>query len=387
MPKIRGLTAVLAAVLPAMAGAVGAPPFVAHEPVPDSFPVVAAGVATQLWVDDDDWPGVLRAAGDLRDDIERVTGHTPGIWSSDTSRSGRMIIVGTLGRSALIDRLVAEGQIDASGIDGQWESFFLETVEQPLPGVDEALVIAGSDKRGTIYGIYELSQQIGVSPWYWWADVSPDPHEEIFVLDGRYEQGEPSVRYRGIFLNDERPDLDYWVRYTYGERPSPISDTDTIANFNSDFYAHIFEAVLRMKGNYLWPAMWNNAFAEDDPENARLADEYGIVMGTSHQEPMLRAQKEWDWNYRPEYGRWNYAEHPEVLTEFWREAVNARGGYENLYTIGLRGEDDTAMIHGQDENIRLLQQIVEVQRDIGVRSLCCHRELRHGGSIHGGGGS
>jgi hypothetical protein len=358
------LAALAAALLPFAAGAVGDAPYVATAAGPDRFTLVEDGRATRLWVDDDDWAGVVRAVGDLRADVERVTGVAPEIWSSDTSRSERLVIVGTLGRSALIDRLVAEGRIDAASIAGQWESYFLETVSDPLPGVDEALVIVGSDKRGTIYGVYDLSEQIGVSPWYWWADVTPDPADALYVLDGRYERGEPAVRYRGIFLNDERPDLDYWVRFTYGERPSPISDTATIANFNSDFYARIFEVILRMKGNYLWPAMWNNAFAEDDPENARLADEYGIVMGTSHQEPMLRAQKEWDWHRREELGTWNFAEHPEALTEFWRGAVIERGGYENLYTIGLRGEDDTAMIHGEAENIRLLQEIVAVQRDM-----------------------
>src|SRR5690606_24400153 len=142
----------------------------------------------------------------------------------------------------------------------------------------------------------------------------------LYVLPGRYEQGEPSVKYRGIFLNDERPDLDYWVRYTYGERPNPVRPNATVANFNRDFYARLFEVILRLKGNYLWPAMWNNAFAEDDPENARLADEYGIVMGTSHQEPMMRAQKEWDWHQGVELGNWNFATQEDALTEFWRGA-------------------------------------------------------------------
>ena len=167
------------------------------------------------------------------------------------------------------------------------------------------------------------------------------------------------MKYRGIFLNDEKPDLDFWVRAKYGERPSPVSATATIANFNSQFYARIFEVILRMKGNYLWPAMWNNAFAEDDPENPRLADEYGIVMGTSHQEPMLRAQREWDWHQGRQLGNWNFATHEEALTSFWRGAVRERGTFENIYTIGLRGENDTAMVQGQAESIRLLQRIVD----------------------------
>ena len=177
-----------------------------------------------------------------------------------------MILIGTVGKSPLIDQLVRAGKIDVSGIRGKWESFFLQTVANPLPGVDSALVIAGSDKRGTIFGIYDLSEQIGVSPWYWWADVTPDHKSALYVLAGKYQQGEPSVKYRGIFFNDEKPDLDFWVRAKFGEHAVPGG---TAANFNSAFYSKVFEVILRMKGNYLWPAMWNNAFAEDDPANPR----------------------------------------------------------------------------------------------------------------------
>lgn len=344
--------------------AIGDDPYVTTDPGPERFALVAGHQAAPIRLDENDWPGVIRAARDLQDDIARVTGIVPELSAATGIGLGPTVIIGTLGRSDLIDRLASEKRIDVAGIEGKWESFILETVRDPLPGIAEALVIAGSDKRGTIYGIYDLSAQIGVSPWYWWADVAPDPQDALFVLDGHYEQGEPSVRYRGIFLNDERPDLDYWVRHTYGEIPNPVRPDETVANFGSEFYARIFEVILRLKGNYLWPAMWNNAFAEDDPENASLADEFGIVMGTSHQEPMLRAQKEWDWHQGATLGNWNFATQAAELTEFWRGAVRERGRYENLYTIGLRGENDTAMIHGQDENIRLLQRIVDVQRGI-----------------------
>ncbi len=329
---------------------------------PGSFPLVSRGVAAPLYADSGDWPGVLRAVADLRADIGRVTGVTPQTLT-DSARfsSPQAVIIGTVGRSRVIQRLAADGRIDVTPIAGKWESFFLETVSNPMPGVGSALVIAGSDKRGTIYGIYDLSRQIGVSPWYWWADVAPDRKSALFIKPGRYEQGEPSVKYRGIFLNDEKPDLDYWVRKTYGEHPVPGG---TAANFNHEFYARIFEVILRLKGNYLWPAMWNNAFAQDDPENPRLADEYGIVMGSSHQEPMLRAQKEWDWNLRAKYGRWNYAAHPGVLENFWREGIRQRKNFESVVTIGLRGEDDTAMVEGQAASMALLEKIVEVQRKI-----------------------
>jgi Glycosyl hydrolase family 115/Gylcosyl hydrolase family 115 C-terminal domain len=345
------------------ANALGRPPYVALTPAPGAFPLVDAAGAATLVVDAADWPGVIRAVSDLQADVRRVTDRSPAV--ADAVPAGRpVVIIGTVGRSALIDRLIVERKIDAGGIAGKWESFFLETVADPMPGVSSALVIAGSDKRGTIYGIYDLSEQIGVSPWYWWADVAPAHQDALYVQPGKYQQGEPSIRYRGIFLNDERPDLDYWVRAKYGEHPTPGGLPGTVANFNRDFYARIFEVLLRLKANYLWPAMWNNAFAEDDPDNPRLADEYGIVMGTSHQEPMMRAQKEWDWHLRPEHGNWNYGAHPQVLERFWREGIRARKDFENLVTIGLRGENDTAMAHGPAENIRLLEQIVARQRAI-----------------------
>jgi hypothetical protein len=356
------LLPLLLALLPSTLLGIGRTRYVENVAGTRSFPLVGPRGAAPILVDSADWPGVIRAVGDLRDDIQRVTNLAPSLVGSNARRTETMVLVGTVGKSPLIDQLVRDKKIDVSGIEGKWESFFLQTVENPLPGVANALIIAGSDKRGTIYGIYDLSEQIGVSPWYWWADVTPERKDALYIKAGKYQQGEPSVKYRGIFLNDEKPDLDFWVRAKYGERPSPVSATETIANFNSQFYARIFEVLLRLKGNYLWPAMWNNAFAEDDPDNPRLADEYGIVMGTSHQEPMLRAQREWDWHQGVQLRNWNFATQEKELTDFWRGAVKARKNFENIYTIGLRGENDTAMVQGQAESIRLLQRIVEVQR-------------------------
>jgi hypothetical protein len=335
--------------------AVGGPRYVENSAGAGAFALVANGSAAALRVDGADWPGVQRAARDLQADVNRVTGVTP-VWNTTAPK---MILIGTVGKSPLIDQLVSAGKIDVSGIRGKWESFFLQTVLNPLPGVDSALVIAGSDKRGTIFGIYDLSEQIGVSPWYWWADVTPERRSALYITQGKFRQGEPSVKYRGIFFNDEKPDLDFWVRAKFGEHAVPGG---TAANFNSAFYAKVFEVILRMKGNYLWPAMWNNAFAEDDPANARLADEYGIVMGTSHQEPMMRAQKEWDWHLREANGNWNYATQPAVLDEFWREGIRARKDFENIYTIGLRGENDSAMVRTAAEGVALTEKIVAAQR-------------------------
>jgi hypothetical protein len=334
---------------------------------PGSFPIVQQGIAAKLYVDSNDFAGVVRAAGDLQADITRVTGLTSTMTHEENGLGKNAIIVGTVGKSRIIDQLIREHKIDASPIAGKWESFFIQVVPEPLPGVAGALVIAGSDKRGTIYGIYDLSEQIGVSPWYFWADVPPTHHGALFVKAGKLVQGPPSVKYRGIFLNDEAPDLSNWILNKFGtvatstNPPAPPG----VANYNHQFYTNLFELILRLKGNYLWPAMWNNAFNEDDPLNPKLADEYGIVMGTSHQEPMLRAQKEWDRRYLKTLGTWNYAKNPDVLENFWRDGIQRNRNYESLITIGLRGANDTPMAPGGPKaNRALLEKIVGMQREI-----------------------
>ena len=346
--------------------AIGQAPYVQTESTKGSFPIVRGNRAAAVWVDSADWLGVIRAVHDLQSDIARITGKTSTIHHDAEGLESHSIIVGTIGRSRIIDGLIKTGKINADRIAGKWESFFLQVVRNPLPGVESGLVIVGSDKRGTIYGIYDLSEQMGVSPWYWWADVPVRHKDELYVKEGKYQQGEPSVKYRGIFLNDEAPDLSGWVAEKFGYVPT--SDDPPIppgvANYNSEFYSRIFELLLRIKANYLWPAMWNNAFNEDDPDNAGLADEYGIVMGTSHQEPMLRAQKEWDRRYQKSLGSWNYYRHPDVLREFWRQGIRRNKNFESIITIGLRGANDTPMIPGGTvaQSMGLLEEIVAVQR-------------------------
>jgi len=251
-----------------------------------------------------------------------------------------------VGKSELLDHLVREAKIDVSAITGRWESFLIQAVNNPFPGVASAIVIAGSDKRGAIFGIYDLSEQIGVSPWYWWADVPVAHHSTLMAKPGAYLQGPPAVKYRGIFLNDEAPSLTGWVEEKFG-------------NYNHDFYSKVFELILRLKGNYLWPAMWNNAFNEDDALNAKLADEYGIVMGTSHHEPMMRAQQEWK---RHGSGPWNYSQNASALREFWEQGMERNKDYEEIVTIGMRGDGDLPMSESAD--ISLLEKIVADQRSI-----------------------
>ncbi len=329
--------------------------------------LVRSGTAAPIFISAHDWPGVQRAAQDLQADIERVSGIKPAYSMATPANAKTVVIVGTVGKSELIDQLVTTGKLDVTALRGKWESFLIQTIDQPLPGVDRALVIAGSDKRGTIYGVYEISEQIGVSPWYWWADVTPEHRDSLSLKPVHLAVDSPSVKYRGIFLNDEAPDLTNWVRAKFGNvtpEANPHAPAN-IANYGHEFYSRLFELMLRLRANYLWPAMWNNAFNEDDPANARLADDYGIVMGTSHQEPMLRAQKEWDWRYLKTIGTWNYAKNPEVLEQFWREGVRRNKNYESIITMGLRGANDTEMAPGgPDANRALLEKIVDVQRGI-----------------------
>jgi len=331
---------------PLWSHALGQPHYVANTPTPGAFALVDRSNAVPLLVGDTDWPGVLRAAGDLSSDIQRVTGQQPALLHDLNDLHGvDAVIIGTIGKSTPIDDLVRRRKLDVSEITGKWESAVTTIVDHPMPGIRRALVIAGSDKRGAIFAIYDLSEQIGVSPWYWWADVRVPHQDALFIVPGRHVQPVPAVKYRGIFLNDEAPALTGWVNEKYG-------------GYNSKFYVHVFELILRLKANYLWPAMWNSAFAADDPLNAKLADEYGIVMGTSHEEPMMRAEKEW----KPADGPWNYAANQKKIDEFWRAGMERNKNYEQIVTMGMRGVNDTPM--SATANTELLEEIVANQRQI-----------------------
>lgn len=312
----------------------------------NSFPLVSREKVSPLWIDANDHRGVIRAIGDLQADIERVTSRKPAVVHQQPSAT-HPVIIGTVGKSALIDRLIASGQLDGSKLIGKWESFVIATMKHPAPGIECALVIAGSDKRGTIFGIYELSRQIGVSPWYFWADAPVMQRAELYIKPGVFESGEPKVKYRGIFINDEAPALRRWAEQHFG-------------GFNQKFYAHVFELILRCKGNYLWPAMWLPvAFNDDDPGNPRLADEYGIVMSTSHHEPMMRAHHEWE---RFGGGLWNYEKNKQQLHDFWRGGIKRMGDFESVVTVGMRGDGDEAL--SEKTAVPLLKQIIADQRRI-----------------------
>jgi len=311
-----------------------------------AFTLSAKGESAALYVSSQDYAGVVRVARHLQQDLLHVTGAEPLLSIDGVTPKTEVVLIGTLGRNPWIDRLVLEKKLDVGDIRGKWETFLIQTVNDPLPGVDRALVIAGSDKRGTIYGMFDLASKAGVSPWYWWADVQVKQEPELFILPGRYSNGQPAVKYRGIFINDEAPALSGWAREKFG-------------GFNSEFYEHVFELILRLKGNFLWPAMWGSAFYDDDRRNPQLADEYGIVIGTSHHEPMMRAHDEWR---RYGSGPWNYEKNDIMLKSFWRQGITRLNSYESLITVGMRGDGDEPMSQGA--NIALLERIVQDQRRI-----------------------
>lgn len=339
--------------------AYAAEPFIVFSPTETAFPVVSEGKPCPILVDSGEDKSILIAVENLREDLLRVSGtkaeavHTP--------TANQYILVGSV-ESPFIKRLFKAGKLNAKELKGKNEKYIIQTVSQPLKGVDRALVIAGSDRRGTIYGVYELSRQMGVSPWYWWMDVPVTQREQVYAKAGTYSDGEPAVKYRGIFLNDEAPCLTSWVKNTYG--------TDY---GDHRFYARVFELILRLKGNFLWPAMWGWAFYADDPENGKLADEMGICVGTSHHEPMARNHQEYA-RQREKYGPWNYATNPDGLNRFFREGIERMKGTEDVVTIGMRGDGDAAMggEEGKDheyvpqfeKNMRLMESIFQNQRRI-----------------------
>lgn len=311
--------------------------------------IAVDGRIAPIVFDSKDCPGVGLAVASLASDLKGVTGLVPDIKHTlppHAEAQVDLIVIGTLGHSTLIEHLVQDGKLNVDGVRGQWEASITQVVDRPFAGVRRALVIAGADKRGTIFGIYGLSEEMGVSPWTWWADVPVRHQDALYVAAGQYVEATPRVKYRGIFLNDEAPALSGWTKEKFG-------------GFNHSFYTHVFELLLRLRANFLWPAMWGSAFNEDDILNAKLADEYGIVMGTSHHEPMMRAQQEWK---RHGTGPWDYAQNKQVLDDFWRTGVRRNRDYENIYTLGMRGDGDMPM--SAAANTALLEQIVGDQRKI-----------------------
>ncbi len=316
-----------------------------------------------------EFSGVNKIAAKVRKDVERVTGALPNQveWSESGSEklvSGaeNFVIYGTVGKSAIISALAEKGIINLDNVKGKREVYSFTVVKKTdIPGLEKpALIIAGSDKRGTIYGLFHLSELMGVSALVDWAGVLP-AHKDRVVLTEKdnFVSKEPSVKYRGFFINDEWPAFGNWTMHNYG-------------GFNAKMYEHVFELLLRMKGNYLWPAMWSARFSEDGPGllNAELADEYGVIMGASHHEPCCRNGEEYKYLRGKDsiYGdAWNFRANREGITRFWEDGLKRSGKFESVITVGMRGEADTAIL-GKNatlkDNIDLLRDVLKTQNGL-----------------------
>ena len=315
------------------------------------FTIAEQGKAAPIMVDNLDWQSVVRATGDLSDDVRKVSGKAaPVTFGTSAPRQG-CILVGTIGKSRLIDRLIRQKKLDVSGVSGQWESFVIDIA-------DGNLVIAGSDKRGTIYGIYELSRRIGVSPWYWWADVPVEKQTEVYYNEGRFVMPSPAVKYRGIFINDEDWGLKPWSSTNYEKELGDIGPRT---------YARVCELLLRLKANMLAPAMHSCTGAfYSHPESKQVCDSFGIIITTSHCEPLLlnnAAESEWE---QARDGDWNYKTNRETILGKWDDRLKEASQYENIYTVAMRGVHD-AGLRGDlpmEERVPLIEQVISEQRQL-----------------------
>lgn len=352
--------------------------YVVSTPTRASFPLFAGRRAAPVVVSGQDYPGVRRVVGDLSTDIQRVTGTKPTVTTDRVPDHDEVVLVGTLGHSPPIDRLVKAGKLDVRGIAGKWETSLEQVVVNPMPGVKRAFVIAGSDERGTIYGAYDVSKQIGVSPWYWWDNVPIPRLPALYVLPGRHTQGTPAVKYRGIFINDENPALGTWEPNVFGPGLAPGHPD----GFNHQFYARVFETMLRLKANLLWPAVWNRAFAEDDPDNHRTASYYGVIIGTSHEGPMMRGIEEWNRQAVPPVydkqghvvraghdsyggnGEWSFRTNRAAIERYWTDGIRRMVDqkFSGVVTLGMRGTGDARLADGGGP--ALMKEILASQRRI-----------------------
>ena len=319
------------------------------------FKLLWDGSPADVYVSQTETSAVLNATSLFAEDVERITGRKPRLRHTPAGLSRYAVIVGTLQNSRVIKDLVSAGKIDVDEISGKWETFLIQVVPDPWPGVESGLVIVGSDRRGAIYGLFDVSENMGVSPWYWFADVHPQKQRALVVKQGTYREGPPSVQYRGIFINDEMWGIRPWAMKTHAPEEGQGLGPTT--------YRRIFELLLRLKANHIWPAMHRGTIPFNDYERNRVvADEYAIVMGSSHIEPMLRNNiggAEWDTEHPGE--PWNYLTNKEHIYKYWEDRVKSNGMYENVYTVGKRGKDDVA---GSDVTVPVLERIFADQRAI-----------------------
>lgn len=301
-----------------------------------------------IYVDANDFELVKKSAALLQSDIEMVTGKKLPVINEAGNSYTTLIAIGSISNSSFIKKMNEKKLINTNNILGKWEAYAIQSIDvtKEFKPMQHILAVTGNDRRGTAFGVFELSKQIGVSPWYWWADVPVKKQQVLYVKQNTLITDAPKVKCRGIFINDEAPALSNWSKEKFG-------------GFNHLFYERVFELMLRLKSNYLWPAMWGNAFYDDDSLNIKTADEYGIVIGTSHHEPLMRAHDEWR-----RYGNkklWNYDSSANELRAFWSSGMQ-RATNEKIVSVGMRGDGDAPM--SRETATALLEKIVKDQRGI-----------------------
>lgn len=329
---------------------------------PGDFPLIGGSQPVRLLTDSNDAKVVAISATAFAGDYALLSNSTKLEISNKSDWKGNRIVVGTVGHSAFIDTLIKIGGIKADSLKGQWERFSIQVIQNPFSPAHRLLVVAGSDRRGTAFGLFHLSRQMGVSPFVWWADVLPEKRQSLWV-SGQYVSAPPSVQFRGLFINDE----------DWGLQPWAAKNMDTsIRDIGPKTYARVFELMLRLKANYIWPAMHpcTKAFYYYK-ENPKVADDYAIIVGGSHCEPMLRNNVfEWAENYSEEYGKkpgeWRYDLNKDQIYQYWDDRIKEARNYENVYTIGMRGVHDGSMPGPKDPDAKLslLQQVISDQRKI-----------------------
>ena len=322
----------------------------------DVFALLNGQQSASLYYDDDDYLVVKKTSELFASDFKLVTGKELPHGSKTDLLTDNTIIIGTLGQSKVIDKMVAKGKVDTTGLKGRWESYRVQLVKKPLNGVKQALVIIGSDRRGTAYGLLSVSRAIGVSPWYWWMDAPVEKRSELYLKVNKILSKEPSVKYRGIFINDEDWGLYRWAKRNFEKERG---------NFGPKTYAKICELLLRLQANYLCPAMHDASTAFHRlPENRLVADSFAIVMGSSHCEPLLfNTASEWD---RKTMGEWDYVDNRHGVDSVLKKRVEACAPFENVYTLALRGLHDKAMKASNDMAARkdMLQEALMNQRQM-----------------------
>ncbi|HNW51626.1 MAG TPA: glycosyl hydrolase 115 family protein [Prolixibacteraceae bacterium] len=356
----RVLISILTCILFAFAADLGAQVIVNKQTLKNvsDFPLATQKSVAAVYFDETDEVSVKTTARLFADDVERVTGKKPVLASSKSKLADYVVIIGSIEKNQILKELVKAGKLNVDSLRNQWERYTIKTIDNPFPGVTQALVIAGSDRRGASYGVFSVSEAIGVSPWYWWADVPVQKSAILNIKPVNFTSKSPSVKYRGIFINDEDWGLKPWSSNNYEK---------DLGDIGPKTYAQVCELLLRLKGNMFAPAMHSCTGAfYSHPESKVVADQYGIIITTSHCEPLLfnnAAKSEWD---SKRDGDWNYAKNKEVILKKMDNRVREASPYENIYTIAMRGVHDQGLRGNlsDKEKVDVLTQVMADQREV-----------------------